>query len=928
MYQTDKIKDLARELGIDYGNSDSLQDQLRKISEQVGMDHYNSLYDNNQLQKKLEELNRQKNLNNSADNNARAAKAGANAASKSGNPRATGMGTAAKTADKAIGGRATEKLGKAAGAATKLAGLKGKMAQKAIDKMSKNGTLDRISKAMAMRNGILSSKSSTLASGSFGDGSKSNSKGGLFKSLGSSLFNNKRKSEETSDGEGFASFSGSFKVVKVGLIVTAIFLPVAVLVVLFMSSSRLYEISIGLGQADNLTDKIEEEKINKKTGKLEDDDLENDIKDENSSAELSEDKIKFRNNKLSELNLVQVASKTNRYLRRKYNEATLDDLRDFYPYITELGKTYDENMVYDFFFKMYNLYTYYNSNLPVDENDPNPILNLPLLMATLMQQSDDMNVIFESNLEAEDRKKGSTRKQPVEDYLYSKDWSGTVLSKNSSTHDMEILAQRMVSKRVKESCKDSNGTEIMTNVLKDEEIGTQTLTCEEGQTYSVSEPYYGYDDEKYKEFLKEFIEKKYYEEGEPLDPYFVDNGEDVIPEVEGGSGSHLGTASFTKYGLSEDELLKIASLCYKEQGNAVGAAAEASLMANLFETSSGAQKYRNEYGETGAGLYHYARESGWWYNAANHMDSKSAPSDVVEYVRKVLVDGMRTLPGYVNEHDCYDCNGGNTCSSTGIRGDICKLDNGSEKLISMADIKNRSNYKSGVTKIYNVYGAEYIFYSFPTSSSDPFGYDSNSLREELGDCHYNVETWEPVDCKASSSDAENEFAREMIDIANSEYENNQGYSDGKKYTDAYGTSQGTPWCTVFAWYVSSQTSVGGKSLYPDIISLKSASTGDYIRYFNSSRDSNIKFYYNDSCSNLSGKNKDIAKYIPKPGDYVFFDWDGRYYDISSDTQDHTGIVEKYEDGYIYTIEGNSNNTIQKRKYEITSCQVIGFGSWY
>ena len=898
-----------------------------------------NLYDTKQIPDAREaheqSLNSIHDINNAANskntqnaNNSKAVMAAANVASNSGHPLATGIGTAVKAADRAAGGKSTEKLGKAVSAATKHAGLKGKLAQKAINKMSENGTLDRISKAMAMRNSMHSSKGAVSNGDSFSGGSKLNSKGGLFKSLGSSLFNSKTKKEETSDGEGFASFSGDFKIVKIGLIVTASFLPIALLVVLFMSSSRIYHVSIGLGHADNLTDKIIEEEINKKTKKIGDDGFEEDIADETSGVELTGDRIEFRNKKLSELNLVPVASKTSRYLRRKYNEATLDSLRDFYPYITELGKTYDENMVYDFFFKMYNLYTYYNTNLPVDENDPNPILNLPLLMATLMQQSDDMNVIFESNLEDEDRNKYSVREQPVKDYLYDKDWSGTVLSKNSSTHDMEILAQRMVSKRVKESCKDSSGTEVTTNVLKDEEIGTQTLTCEEGQTYSVSEPYYGYDDEKYKEFLKEFIEKKYFEEGEPLEAYYVDNGKEFVPDMGGGSGSHPGTDSFTKYGLSADELLKIASLCYQEQGSAVGAAAEASLMANLFETSSNAKRYRNEYGETGTGLYHFARESGWWSSAANHMDSKSAPSDVVDYVRKVLVDGMRTLPGYVDEHDCYDCNKNKYCSNTGIRGDICKLDNGSEKLISMADIKNKSNYKSGVTKIYNVYDSVYTFYSFPTSTSDPFGYTNESLRESIGDCHYNVETWEPVDCKESSSSAENEFATEMLAIANSEYENKQGYNDGEKYTKAYGVSPGTPWCSAFAWYVSSQTSVGGKSLYPDIISLKSASAGDYIRYFNSSKDSNINFYYNDSCSNLSGKNKDTAKYIPKPGDYVFFDWEARYYDISSDTQDHTGIVEKYEDGYIYTIEGNSNNTIQKRKYEITSCQVIGFGSWY
>ena len=40
---------------------------------------------------------------------------------------------------------------------------------------------------------------------------------------------------------------------------------------------------------------------------------------------------------------------------RKYNEADLAELEDFYPPIADYSKKYDKNMVYDFFFKMYNL---------------------------------------------------------------------------------------------------------------------------------------------------------------------------------------------------------------------------------------------------------------------------------------------------------------------------------------------------------------------------------------------------------------------------------------------------------------------------------------------------------------------------------------------------------------------------------------------
>ncbi|WP_442857824.1 CHAP domain-containing protein [Blautia sp. AM47-4] len=40
-------------------------------------------------------------------------------------------------------------------------------------------------------------------------------------------------------------------------------------------------------------------------------------------------------------------------------------------------------------------------------------------------------------------------------------------------------------------------------------------------------------------------------------------------------------------------------------------------------------------------------------------------------------------------------------------------------------------------------------------------------------------------------------------------------------------------------------------------------------------------------------------YEPRPGDIIFFDWDDGGQDGSSD---HVGIVEKVENGRIYTIE--------------------------
>lgn len=61
-------------------------------------------------------------------------------------------------------------------------------------------------------------------------------------------------------------------------------------------------------------------------------------------------------------------------------------------------------------------------------------------------------------------------------------------------------------------------------------------------------------------------------------------------------------------------------------------------------------------------------------------------------------------------------------------------------------------------------------------------------------------------------------------------------------------------------------------------------------------------------------------YLPRPGDIIFFDWevDGK--------PNHVGIVEKTEEGYIYTIEGNSTDDgCRAKKYIINSKVIYGFG---
>lgn len=59
-------------------------------------------------------------------------------------------------------------------------------------------------------------------------------------------------------------------------------------------------------------------------------------------------------------------------------------------------------------------------------------------------------------------------------------------------------------------------------------------------------------------------------------------------------------------------------------------------------------------------------------------------------------------------------------------------------------------------------------------------------------------------------------------------------------------------------------------------------------------------------------------YTPNAGDAVLFDWEG------DGGADHIGIVEKVENGVVYTIEGNSSDSVARRQYEIGSGNLLGY----
>lgn len=192
------------------------------------------------------------------------------------------------------------------------------------------------------------------------------------------------------------------------------------------------------------------------------------------------------------------------------------------------------------------------------------------------------------------------------------------------------------------------------------------------------------------------------------------NGKQVdLFATQGGvdTTSATGTGNFPRYNLNEQQIKGIANILDHEQPGPEGKQAEASLMANLTDKS----------GDQNATVDNLIAKAtgGWFAYGKSRFSNPGSPSqEAIDAVRSVLVGGRRTLPRYVDEHDCFS--------------DIRSATNDGTAISKT----NRGQYKQFTTKIKNVYGSSGTFHSFPNSKSDPFYYTSEELRRKWGENHY------------------------------------------------------------------------------------------------------------------------------------------------------------------------------------------------
>lgn len=126
------------------------------------------------------------------------------------------------------------------------------------------------------------------------------------------------------------------------------------------------------------------------------------------------------------------------------------------------------------------------------------------------------------------------------------------------------------------------------------------------------------------------------------------------------------------------------------------------------------------------------------------------------------------------------------------------------------------------------------------------------------------------------------------------------YIDG--YDNHPGWNQYTPWCGCFlSWGADQQKASinGAPPRFADV-------------------DEGMKGFKDSRMWRERGE-------TPVPGDYVFFDWDGRNDPDGGKDPDHVGAVLCVEGNFLYTIEGNSGGKVAVNRYSLSDSRIVGYG---
>jgi len=135
----------------------------------------------------------------------------------------------------------------------------------------------------------------------------------------------------------------------------------------------------------------------------------------------------------------------------------------------------------------------------------------------------------------------------------------------------------------------------------------------------------------------------------------------------------------------------------------------------------------------------------------------------------------------------------------------------------------------------------------------------------------------------------------IINVAESQI----GNTGGETYWRWYGFVSRVEWCAAFVSWCAEQ---GGYISSGAVIKFASCGTG-------------TTWFKNNGLWQYGG-----GAYIPQPGDYIFFDWN------ADGGANHVGLVEICENNIVYTIEGNSSDSVRRRFYNLYDNRILGYGT--
>ena len=131
-----------------------------------------------------------------------------------------------------------------------------------------------------------------------------------------------------------------------------------------------------------------------------------------------------------------------------------------------------------------------------------------------------------------------------------------------------------------------------------------------------------------------------------------------------------------------------------------------------------------------------------------------------------------------------------------------------------------------------------------------------------------------------------------------------GNIGGGPYWSWYGFGSRVEWCACFVSWCANECGYIDTGVCP-----KFAGCGNGVQWFQ------------ERGQWLDGSAK------PVPGMVIFFDWDNKGHSGPQDGQsDHVGIVWKVEDGILYTVEGNSGDSVRQNSYPVGYYEIYGYGT--